>query len=153
MTGDFALFLQGFKGAIDIAKGLKSTYDQHTVSDAQAEFFEKLSDLYVRATSLYESHSTLTREKDELEKKLMEYEQWAQTERQYELKQVAPGKFVRSYKKSDKNTDPMHWLCPNCWEDKKKSILQGHPSLGDALEYICPRCNKFGVRAGKFIPE
>jgi hypothetical protein len=148
MPSEFALFLQGVKGTLDVAKGLKSAYDQHTIVQAQSEIIEKLLALQMDALSLQEKHSALIHEKEELEKKVLEAQKWSETESQYELKQVVPGKIVRSYKKPSESTDPPHWLCPNCWEDKKKSVLQGHLNMGDAWDFSCLRC-RFTVGVGR----
>jgi hypothetical protein len=128
--------VSGIKVVIDIAKGLKSAHDAHTITQAQSDILEKLLDLRIDALSLQEKTSTLINEKEELAKKLMEFEKWAETERQYELAKLPPGILVYAQKKSGTSTEPKHWLCTNCWKDRKKSILQ--------LEYTgahtCPEC-------------
>ncbi|MBI4650147.1 hypothetical protein HY745_02460 [Candidatus Desantisbacteria bacterium] len=53
----------------------------------------------------------------------MEFEKWADTELQYELKEIASGIFVYMYKKIDNSTKPKHWLCPYCFEKRKKIFL------------------------------
>lgn len=128
--------IAGIKGTIDLAKGLKSAYDAHTITQSQTEILERLLNLQIDALALQDKHSTLINEKDDLSKKLMEYERWSETESQYELKEITPGVFVRSYKTSNQSQQPNHWLCTKCWEDKKKAILQKHHTGA----YECQRC-------------
>ena len=143
---DFMLLLQGLKGTMDLTKGLKSAYDSHKIAEAEAEFFEKLSSLYVQAISLYESHSALAREKDELEKKLVEYQQWDRTASQYSLKALKSGAYVYTPNESNQSPNPMHWICPKCYGDRKKSILQFLYDFDRGHHAYCPECKgRFGA--------
>ena len=133
------------KATIEIAKGLKASYDAKTITQAQTQILEHLLALQVDALALQEKHSVLIHEKEELKKKLMEFEQWRKTESEYELKEIKSGKFAYALKKSQQSEVPPHWLCINCWDDRKKSILQksqrGFIAGGNSsTNYICPRC-------------
>ena len=83
-------------------------------------------------------HQELLKSKDDLEKKILEFENRSETERQYELKEVAPSTFVYMYKKTLKSAEPMHWLCTNCWKDRIKSILQLARHNAAGKTYLCP---------------
>lgn len=144
VIAEVSTVITGIKGTIDIVKGLKSSYDDHAIVQAQTQIREQLLTILSDAIALQEKHSALINEKDELKKKLMEYEQWENTVSEYELKEVVPGKFVYTYKKSQQSTTPMHWLCPNCWNDRKKSILQVIHRTEREASHKCPRCD-FGI--------
>jgi hypothetical protein len=87
-----------------------------------------------------EKHQSLLRDKDKLSKKVMEFENWSETERQYELKKIASGIFVYCYKKTKDSKDPLHWLCTNCYKKKKASILQLETKRFSGKYYFCPDC-------------
>lgn len=140
MFAEGTALMASIKATMDIVKGLKSSYDANTIMNAQADIRERLFAIQEAALTLQEKHSTLINEKEELKKKLMEFEQWKQTESEYELKQIFLGTRVYSYKKSQQSTTPMHWLCPNCWEDRKKSIFQAEWDSGEEAKYFCPKC-------------
>ena len=53
------------------------------------------------ALLMQEKHSSLLREKDDIAKKLMEFEKWDETESQYELKEIYPGILLYSYKERE----------------------------------------------------
>jgi hypothetical protein len=76
------------------------------------------------------------RSKDELEKKLIEQENWHNERARYHLKKVGGGVFVYALKESNATTEPAHWLCAHCYEEQKKSILQRNPYP----TWLCPRC-------------
>lgn len=133
------------QAAFEIAKGLKSSHDARTIANAQAKIEEQLFTIRAEALALQEKHLTVIHEKEELIKKVMEFEQWEKTESEYELKQIVRGTRVYSYKNSQQSTIPMHWLCPNCWNDRKKSILQAEFDAEEEAKYFCPKC-KFSFR-------
>lgn len=149
MINEVSAIVTSIKAAIEITKGLKSSYDAHTITQAQSEILERLLAIQMDALALQEKHSALINEKDELTKKLVLFEQWEKTESEYELKEITPGKFVYSSKNSQQSKIPMHWLCTQCWDDRKKSILQAILHDVNEAQYICPRCkfkiNFFGV--------
>lgn len=70
----------------------------------------------------------------------MEFENWSETDSQYELKEVDTQTFVYSYKKTDKDSKPVHWLCPKCFQEKKTYILQLHYDNGNYTDYQCANC-------------
>jgi hypothetical protein len=44
-------------------------------------------------------------------------------------------------KPSERGSKPPHWLCANCYEDRKKSIFQWTPKTAMARRlYECPAC-------------
>lgn len=42
----------------------------------------------------------------------------------YELKKVATGAFAYVLKESMANGQPPHWICTQCYQNRKKSFLQ-----------------------------
>ena len=79
-------------------------------------------------------------ERDDLAKKLMEFEKWAEIENKYQLKEITRGVFVYESKDIEGSTVPKHWLCTNCFKDHKASILQYEGEYGDGNHYACPHC-------------
>ena len=134
-----SVIITSIKTTIEIVKGLKSSHDAKTITQAQSQILEHLFALQVAALALQEKHSALIHEKQALIKKIEQFEQWRNTESEYELKELKPGIFVYSYKNSQQSVIPMHWLCPHCWNDRKKSILQS--GFHDESVYNCNRCN------------
>lgn len=137
---EISALISGIKATIDIAKGLKSAHDSHTIVQAQSDILEQLTNLRMDALTLQDKTSALIQERDELQKKLIEFEKWQKTESKYHLEQVERGKFVYSPNDAKSPEQPSHWLCTNCWSNREKSILQA--SFHDEYEayYSCPRC-------------
>jgi hypothetical protein len=49
---------------------------------------------------------------------------WDAEKGRYELKEVGPGAFARAVKPDVQGSDPMHYICPTCYEQGKKTPLQ-----------------------------
>lgn len=128
------------KSAYEIAKGIGSLKAEVERNQAIAEILQILIAVQQQALAVQSKANELEVEKHALAKKLMESEEWAKTESQYELKQIAPSVFVYAYKKGENLPKPNHFLCPKCYQDKKAYILQ---NLGQGLAgpvFICNSC-------------
>ena len=128
------LILKTFK---DLIKGVSSLSSDAVIKEKTSEIFGIIVDLQEYIFSMQSKYSELVKSKNDLEKKLIKLKKWEKTKSQYQLKEIARGTFVYSYKKSDEHSDPHHWLCTNCYEEGKKSILQISTSK---FCYICPKC-------------
>ena len=92
---------------IEITKGLKSSYDARTIIQAQSDILEQLLAIQFDTLTLQEKHLALINEKEELAKKLVQFEQWEKTESEYELQEINRGKFVyslKNFQQSEKQT-------------------------------------------------
>lgn len=140
MIAEISSLVASSKAAYDIAKGINSLKSEVDRNESISKVLEVLLAVQTQALSVNAIAQKLQEEKYELTKKVMEFEKWAETEAQYELKEFAPGVFVYAYKKGDNLKEPMHWLCPNCWQEKKKSILQRNYHDAETGAYNCHKC-------------
>ena len=134
VINEISMALTSFKSAIEIIKSISN-------KTKDINFKNKIIELQNLILSLQSEYSTLLDIKNQLEKKLVEYENWDKTESQYQLKEITPGIRVYSSKEDSGLSDSDHWLCPNCFNDRKKSILQLERDEGKLGQYyICPKC-------------
>ena len=145
---EIASLFTSAKVAYDIAKGISSIKTEVERNEAIAEILRVLISVEHDALVMQNDHSLLLREKDDLLrekddliKKISEFEKWNETETQYELKSIAPGIFVFSYKETSQTTEPAHWLCANCYNDRKKSVIQLDHVSATGSHYVCHKCN------------
>lgn len=137
---ELAGLISSIRGAIDAVKELKYSYNDQALLKTQAELLERLIGIQQVALSVQDQHSSLLNEKVELQKKLIEFEKWGEIEASYRLLEVQNGRFVYSLKNPQLSPEPIHWLCTNCFDERKKSILQAvFKNDFDAL-YVCQRC-------------
>jgi hypothetical protein len=100
-----------------------------------------ISDLQTKMFDVHAKYAELLASKDEIAAKLKTYESWDATASDYYLYEISPGSFVQCYgpHPSHHSNQPNHYACPNCFEDHKRSVLQGINIA--ARIYKCPKCD------------
>jgi hypothetical protein len=83
----------------------------------------------------------LSRER-ELEKEVADLKAWDTEKKKYELAKPSPRADVFAYalKSHYGASEPAHYICPNCYEDGIKSILQTETRSALAKVLMCFRC-------------
>ena len=130
------------KVAYDIAKGINALKTSVERDEAVAKILEVLLSVQHDALSMQKEQSLLLTEKDNLIKKISEFEKWSEIESQYELKELTAGVPVYSYKTTDKETQPPHLLCANCFNKKQKGHYIKSEIEFDGTHYKCLNCDK-----------
>ncbi len=123
------------KAIAGLLKTVQSAETKAAIADVQNSLLDLQSKLFA-AQAQYEA---LAEVKRQLEQKIVDYEKWDADAARYELTEVASGIFVYALKANDQKGEPMHWLCPNCFNQHQKSIL-GKPGV-DYLNYKCNNCS------------
>jgi len=146
--------ISSLKTAGDIAKAMIGLHDARTV---QAKVIE------LNGIILSAQHSALTAQSDqltllervrELEKEIARLKAWETEKQRYQLTDIGDGTFAYAIKESVSGGEPPHYICANCYEQAKKSILNRSrmPSGGDLL--TCSSCNaKLIIRHGYTPPS
>ncbi|MEX3614295.1 MAG: hypothetical protein VB141_11205 [Burkholderia gladioli] len=98
----------------------------HLISSAQSEMLDQ-----------QETITMLRRENDRLEKENLRLTDWNEQKKNYHLHEPISGSFVWRYRPNEEanqaapqRTVPTHDLCPQCFENNKRSILQGFDHQG-----------------------
>jgi len=149
MIAEISSLISSSKAAYDIAKGVNALKSEVDRSESISKILEVLLTVQTQALSVNAIAQKLQEEKYELTKKMMEHENWSKIELQYELKEITSDIFVYIYKKSEESTEPIHWLCTNCYKDKIKSIIRLASEGSGSKKYVCHHCkNEFYIRHG-----
>jgi rubrerythrin len=134
MVGEALAGLSAIKTAFDIAKGLKDIDNATSRNAAVIELQEKI-------LAAREAQSALLDRVGTLEKEVARFETWEREKQRYELKSLGWGAFARMLKKTERGTEPPHWICTNCYEHGHIATLQhGHLKKGEGLTWFCPAC-------------
>jgi hypothetical protein len=144
---DFSL-LQGavtsLKTAADMAVAFRNL---QTMADVQAKAIELQQVILAAQSSALAAQSEQLALQDgmrQLKEELARAQAWNEERQRYRL--VAPwsGAVVYALTRERSYSDPPHWICPNCYEEGRKSILtdlQLAPSKGPhLLVLICSVC-------------
>ena len=128
---------QSLKTAKDVVKALISLKVTGEVQAKLTEIGDHLMSAQAAALDAQAEQQTMSLRIRELEKQLIEFENWEAEKERYHLKEVTPGRFVYAIKEPVETGEPLHSICPNCYERRIRSIMQLHAS-GAWME--CHRC-------------
>ena len=132
--------IQAAKVIYEIVKANKELANFNELVTAVSEVNAKLLVATSAALTSQEKQSLLSERVRELEKKIMEFENWESTRQNYELKNLGSGIFAYVYKPTVDTHQERHWACIKCFQDQKLSILQRQlPPLRNG--YLCNNCN------------
>ncbi len=138
MAFELAALFTSARAAYDIAKGINSLHAQKEIDEAVSKVLQILLSVQSDALTMQKECQSLTDQKDRLVKKVEEYEQWTVKESQYDLVKLRSGVLVREPNDSHPDSEPLHWLCANCFDRKIKSFLQKESVGLNSL--VCQSC-------------
>lgn len=132
-----------------VAKELRDAYS--TLTDvAKAALHSSVENL-----SLQEQTTILQKQNTELKNEISRLVEWQKESVHYQLKSVGTGAFVYVYQPTGEGGTavdmPEHWLCPQCYDAGKKSILQAKGIDKTDRVYKCysPGCS---IEVREYVP-
>ncbi|MCK1402767.1 hypothetical protein IVB45_23000 [Bradyrhizobium sp. 4] len=121
--------LGALKTALDMTRALKDINDA-TIRNSVA------IDLQEKILSAREAQTALLERISELEKQVAQFEKWDAEKENYQLTAIYADTLAYARKSDAIGAVPLHYICANCYEDRKKRILQ----RADAAHLMCPDC-------------
>jgi DNA-directed RNA polymerase subunit M/transcription elongation factor TFIIS len=121
----------------------KTIIDSKISSALREQAIESQSAIIQLQTAMMNMHAqyqTLLQEKNELKQQLIDIEDWNTEARKYSLEDIESGIFVYVLKPEEEATTPAHWLCPRCYYEKYKSILQRTGADSNGIIFYCQKC-------------
>jgi hypothetical protein len=73
-----------------------------------------------------------------LKEEITHIKAWEREKERYALTAPWDGTVTYSLKKSMSNAEPPHWICTNCYEKGRKSILTQQQKGNSIVEFFCP---------------
>ena len=152
VVNETSALVAGIKGTIDLAKGLKSAYDSHTIAQAQSDLLDRLLALQTDALMLLQKQSDLLAERDQLTEAIDNLNNWAELEKRHHIEEVHPQIYVYVANVPNPSLKNQPWYCANCFTDKKLSVLQStessHENYKDLLCHKCKASVSFIIDRG-----
>lgn len=128
------------KEAGGIAGKLRDVFSKPEKKPADLDALGLASDLAYKLLNAQVSQSEIMNRLLELEAALKDAQRQQDEANRYALVELASGAHVLALKPGDPKGEPPHYLCPACFEDGKKRILQPYGHSGAARE--CPGCKQ-----------
>ena len=140
--------LSALKTAFDLTKGLKEIGDAASLNSAVIELQEKI-------LTAQQAQATLLSRVGELEEEVANFKTWETDKQRYVLKQVGyNGTLVYEQKEGVEGGEAPHSICPDCYQNARRSILQKvHRSPGRSEVLVCQQCSWEAYTEGDWRPE
>jgi rubredoxin len=148
MIAEIATGLSGIKTALDILKGakdLKGVAVATQIQGLQSALLDAQNGLFAAS----QAHAMDVERIRALEAEVRGFEEWDREKARYQLQAVRPGSFAYALKPDASSSEPPHWLCPTCYQQRKKSLLQKGEFDAGSYGYLwaCPSC-KTAIKVG-----
>lgn len=124
MIPEISSAISSAKIALDIAKAANGLANYNDLVTAVSEVNTKLMEASVITLASLEKQSTLANRVTELENQLRDIENWEGTLKKYELHKFAIGSLAYVQNSSVQTSEPTHYICATCVNNRQKSILQ-----------------------------
>jgi hypothetical protein len=139
MITEIAAALTAARTAGDLVNTIQKLGADVEINAAVISIQQELLKTQQAVFSVNDRIEALNRENAALQSKLNEADSWKAESQRYQLTEVAAGILLYVLKPDAANGEPTHYLCPNCFGTKQKSILQ-KPKV-TSLSYHCHGCN------------
>lgn len=138
--------LSSFKTLTDIAQSFLQVRDTALIQGKVVELQAAIIAAQNETMAIQAAHAPLLARIDELEKEIVRLKDWETEKQRYELKRLDGGGLAYTLKGEVKSSEAAHWLCANCYQNGRPSILQPvprgmvHARAGVAAKLECPAC-------------
>ncbi len=140
MTDPLSALLAAIPGLAKAGADIAAASDEAKRNAQLIEFQRVIIQLQSSIASVQIQNASLLREKEDLETQIMRMKDWDAEKQRYALVTIWEGATAYALKKSMSMGEPPHWLCTNCYQDGKKSILNETVSAKNFRAASCPVC-------------
>ncbi|WP_422004914.1 hypothetical protein [Pyruvatibacter mobilis] len=133
VVAETAAGLGALKAALDIAQGMSNLNKDAEFNLRSIELQQKIIEAQQAAMQSNERQSLLQRQVDELRDAKADLSR-------YRLVDHGDETFAYELKDGDASGDPPHKICPRCFMNNKKSVLQFVQRQNGQRKYECPEC-------------
>jgi hypothetical protein len=124
MISETGAAIRSIKAAMDIAKGVSALKSETDINLAVIEIQRVLLDAQSSALEDKEKISKLQEVIRDLRVKIDGFEEWENLQKRYALTESPSGSFTYDLKAGAGVDEPFHRLCPVCFDQRRKSVLQ-----------------------------
>jgi len=133
-----------------LVKSLRIGPSDSNWKDHVTALADNIIDLQTKMLAVQADYQNISEVNQSLKRQIETREQWSSQAARYQLHETEPGIFVYLLKKECQADEPLHTICPNCFQKQQKSILIR--SSKDTSGYKCNNCS-FHVYHAFTLPE
>lgn len=135
------------QGAVEFAKTAIVARDHHKVAEAEQRLTRVLVDVQMaclelnqKAQASVDAEYAAKNRVRELEQQVAELAKRAAERERYELTELSEGVHVLAVKEDLKGTEPHHYLCQPCMDNRGKKATLQRGVEGFMIHLACPEC-------------
>jgi hypothetical protein len=143
------------RAAAEITKAMKDVSDASDASVIRTiyELTREIMSAHSCALAVQSEQLELLQSKRELDEEVARLKAWNTEKYRYELRSVGPGANAYVLKESMRGSEPIHWICANCFQDGKKRFLSENHSDLHHVYHKCHECSyKIRIRKTPSAP-
>ena len=152
---DISAAITSISTATELVKLIISSKVEDKVKNKALELELTMLSLHGVILMLYSQNHELSELKNKLQNELEKIEDFNEKAKRYEPHELCPGTVVYRLKKLYARKEPDHYICPYCYDQRKRSILQYYKQAADGTVYRCQMhpCNaEFIDQSKPWIP-
>lgn len=153
MLAEVTAGLGSLKAAFDITKGLNAANTQASVNEVRIELQQLIIDAQQALSAASDIQTANAQRMRQLEQEIVQLKDKSAELQRYELAKTGEEGGL-AYRLKDERQSPElpHWICPNCYEDGKKSLMQhDHLPQGRCEVLSCHPCGNEIVFSGRRV--
>ena len=127
--------------ALGIIRTISEITKDEKVKSKAAELTNVIISVQSELLVLQQRSLELVNTNEELKKQIAAFDDWGQTQKQYELVQTPRGAVVYQPRPTHPEPTPKRFYCPKCFADKSLYILQQSRNVKGS--HICNKCNSY----------
>jgi DNA-directed RNA polymerase subunit RPC12/RpoP len=132
--------IASLRAAVEIVKELRDLSDPSLIQSKVSELKKVIMTAQSCALATQSAQFDLLVNQRDLEEEMAKLKAWNTEKYRYELQSVGPGAVAYVLKESMRGSEPIHWLCANCFQSGRKSFLnESHSDLHHNY-YKCQEC-------------
>lgn len=141
MYAEITTALAGLKTVSDLASLVLRIKVDAAVTEKAIESQAAIITLQSAVLNVQLQNQELLEENKRLKQEIIDANNWEAESDKYTLTEVGGRNgIVYALKPEYETTAPRHYLCPSCYEEKHKSILQSNRLVMNRTAYSCSRC-------------
>lgn len=144
--------VSALKGAMDIAKAMIGLSNAQAIQVKVIELNAIILDAQRSAFSANEERAALIEKISQLEKKLAGVEAWETEKQRYKPVDAGDGNIAYILKPTMRDGEPPHYICANCYQQGKASILAHMHTHGMGDLLTCPLCKTKNLISRNYQP-
>ena len=150
----FAGLITSLRSAVEITKAIMGIGDTNTLQTKMLDLTKEIMSAQSCALATQSAQLELSQSKRELEGELAKLKAWNMEKYRYELQNVGSGAVAYVLKQSMRGSEPIHWICANCFQIGKKRFLNESHSDLHFVYHKCQECaGKIRIRKTLQAPE